>query len=65
MYSFKITLQKVLKQLVIAGLAVLISGLIAEYPQIANFNVFGGLTTIALLNGLIDYLKHRWGLNIQ
>lgn len=63
-YSFRITLKKTIKQLVIAFLAVISAGLMTQYPSVANFNVFGGFTIYALLNMLADWLKHYWKLNI-
>jgi len=59
-YSFKITLKKTIKQLVIAGLSVIAAGLMSQYPSVANFNIFGGFTVYALLNMLADWLKHYW-----
>jgi len=63
-YSFLITLKKVLKQVVIALVAIAAAGLMQMYPQVANFNVFGGWTVYVLLNALVDYLKHRWGVKL-
>jgi hypothetical protein len=63
-YDWKITLKKVIKQGIIAFLAIFASGLMQLYPQVANFNVLGGWTIYLGLNALVDYLKHRWGVNL-
>jgi len=63
-YDFKITLKKVIKQGIIAFLAICAAGLIQLYPQIANFNIIGGWTIYLALNALADYLKHYWGVRL-
>jgi len=63
-YSFKITLKKVIKQGIIAFLAIFASGLMQMYPQIANFNILGGWTVYLALNALADLAKHKWGVRL-
>jgi len=63
-YKFRITFKKVIKQVVIALLAIVASGLMKEYPTIAEFNIFGGFTVYAILIAFSDWLKHRWGVRI-
>lgn len=57
-YNFSITIKKVLKILVLFVLPVLVDRFIIEYPFIAQLTIGG------LLVGLVDYLKHKVGINL-
>jgi hypothetical protein len=63
-YSFLITLKKLIKQGIIAFIAIFAAGLLDLYPQVANYSILGGWTIYFGLNALVDYLKHRWGVNL-
>ncbi|MGC8944481.1 MAG: hypothetical protein ACP5J8_02375 [Minisyncoccia bacterium] len=63
-YSYLQTIKKVIKQLIILTLTLIASGLMTEYPATANFVVFGTFTVYGLLQFLVDYLKHRWNVQI-
>lgn len=64
MFDIKISLRKVMRNLVIALISIFAAGLMKEYPQLAEFQVIGGLSVYAALLLLRDWLKHKWGLNI-
>ena len=64
-YSGWKTWKKVIKYGIIAFLSILAAGLMQQYPTIAQFNVFGGFTTYAILIALENYLKHRWNIKLS
>lgn len=62
MYSYWTTIKKVAKQLVIFLLTILAAGLLAKYPETANFTILGTFTVYSALQFLVDWLKHRWNI---
>ncbi|MEM5871462.1 MAG: hypothetical protein QW051_01175 [Candidatus Aenigmatarchaeota archaeon] len=64
MFDFKISLKKAIRNLVIALISIFAAGLMSEFPALAQYQLFGGLTVYTLLLLLRDWLKHRWGLNV-
>ena len=63
-YSYWKTALKTGKRLIVLVLSILAAGLMAKYPQWANFTVLGGVSVYTILIAVEDYLKHRWNIKI-